>query len=95
MIAHEQTSLLMLLVALAFVMGSGASFVLMLMKVGYNARGFVDAQIKTAEALREIAKGFNDYVQQQTVFNERLENAIEVMGGRVSDIEKEMRRVSS
>lgn len=95
MIAHEQTSLLMLLVALAFVMGSGASFVLMLMKVGYNARGFVDAQIKTAEALREIAKGFNDYVQQQTVFNERLENAIEVMGGRISDIEKEMRRVSS
>jgi len=95
LIAHEQTSLLMLLVALAFVMGSGASFVLMLMKVGYNARGFVDAQIKTAEALREIAKGFNDYVQQQTVFNERLENAIEVMGGRVSDIEKEMRRVSS
>jgi len=85
----------MLLVALAFVMGSGASFVLMLMKVGYNARGFVDAQIKTAEALREIAKGFNDYVQQQTVFNERLENAIEVMGGRISDIEKEMRRVSS
>lgn len=73
-----------------------AAFVLLVLSLGFIAfvwriswgvRGFVDAQKRSSDAVMKMAESFQLYFDRQASFNERFENALEVFGGRLSDIE--------
>jgi hypothetical protein len=78
---------LAVLAVIAFLM-TASGFLVMVWKAGYWARGFVEAQQMAARAMQEMANGFTQFIGRQAEMNERFENALELFGQRISEIEK-------